>query len=391
MGIITHVAIGNHRGQRRWAATEPGPGNVLRAADEAMEPGSVTNVLCAAGEAGAVTESFLLHKASRQERDVAAREMALISKAMADDDEAADDERRAVLDAARARARSHRQRTGAGGYPDVRVCVKPPAGTVVSLTMRGADTAAVLLRALEARWQLPQCSHRLVWCGKLVPGEARLSDYDASSRQPFRVAPVAATASKSRIQSLARPGSSAASADAAPKGAARAGAVVLSRRLLELSTPRTAAAVPAPPLQQTPAGTGRRPSKKASAARLHELARPSPRRPPPAPLSQEGAHEPDHSGDAGRTAARPAADDGPAVAAAAVSFIHEAVALAEELIAEGRRSEDADCYRDAADAMQQAVTTAQETGAVVKQETEQMIRMLALTKTMMLAASATPA
>ena len=345
-----------------------------------MEPSpTVTSVLRSQGEAGAITESFLLQKASRLERDVAAREMALISKTMADDEEAADDERDTVLIAARARAVSHRQRSGTGGCPDVRVCVKPPAGTVISLTMRGADTAGQLMRALEERWLLPACSHRLVWCGKLVPGEARLSEYSADSRTPFRVSPVAATASKSRIQSLARPGRP----EGPPKAAPRAAVAASPRRLLELSTPRAAAA-PAPPamvLQQTPAGAGRRPtSKKASATRLHELARPSPRRPAAHSQSQEGNHDSDSSGDAapGRTTGRTEADDSHAVAAAAVSFIHKAVALAEQLIAEGRRSGDADCYRDAADAMQQAATTAQESGAVDEQETQQMVRMLAL-------------
>ena len=69
----------------------------------------------------------------------------------------------------------------------------------------------------------------------------------------------------------------------------------------------------------------------------------------------------------------------------ALSFIHEAVALAKALMSEGRRGELSPeqrhiCYTDAVDALVQAVDVAKQSHAMCAEELEQLTRMLELAK-----------
>ena len=105
---------------------------------------------------------------------------------------------------------------------------------------------------------------------------------------------------------------------------------------------------------------------------------------------QECSPEPEAlDGDEGQAAAVAVLDAASSTACSAVeesaflSFIHEAVALAKALMAEGRRRDMSSeqrhtCYADAADSLMQAVDVANETHVLGTEELEQLTRMLEL-------------
>jgi hypothetical protein len=359
---------------------------------------NVEAVLRQSGENSQAAEAagrFLRVKRSQQEARAASREMALVAASMADAERAEDEQRDRILEAARARA----ARAAGGAGPTVRTSriyvISPAAGQpLISLRIRATDTAADLIAALEARCGLAAGSHRLTWDGKAVTAECAAAEYRASSVQPFRLLPVATTASRSRLQALARAGPPAdlkptQTCDEPSRAAPRTPAAVASPRLVQLSTPRAVRGMPA----DTTARRAR--SKPCSPARLHELAQPTLQRAgsmlersrpadkhtsesPPISLRvpSDGVGTANAAAATTEDTAEDAAED-----AATLSFINDAVALAKALMGEGMRADLPPeqrriCCSDAVDSMLQAVEVARQTRSLSSEEVAQLERML---------------
>lgn len=342
-------------------------------------------------EAAEAAKSFLRYKRSKQDALSAAHEMVLVSRSLSREEE----QRRELLDAARARA-----------VTQIRVFVKPPEARqpLICVRMNATDTVSDLAAAAESRCTLTPGSHRLAWGGKVVPSGDALPRYDTSSMQPFRLVPVVSAASKTRIHALARPtgiqrGSSQPD-QAVNERTTRAprAPVTPSARLVELATPR--AVVPQDRVAEHSTGPGGgRTRTRPCTPRVHALAQPvcatqkvSRRVRSSASLPGRAyGPQPESLESNGRRTARvptqkAAASSSTAVSdeeTAALAFIHEAIALAKALMAEGRSRELSSeqrhiCYTDAADSLSQAVDVAEQTEALCTEELDQLTRMLDL-------------
>jgi hypothetical protein len=167
---------------------------------------------------------------------------------------------------------------------------------------------------------------------------------------------------------------------------------------LELSTPRTVTPTPTAEVrEQCTSGTSnRRIRTRPCTPRLHALAQPArarqtvSQRAVASNSGQECSPEPESlDGGESQAAAVAVLDAASSTACSAVeesavlSFIHEAVALAKALMAEGRRRDLSSeqrhtCYADAVDSLLQAVDVANETQVLGTEELEQLTRMLEL-------------